>query len=72
MNPRNLSESDGFEILNIVGDYAELSVLLGRKLNVEGHSQSILDELKKHCNYLKEQNKFAVLSLILLKEKSFN
>ena len=72
LNPKNITEKEDFEILNIVGDYTELSVLLGRKLNVEGHSQSILDELKKYCNHLKEQNKFAVLSLILLKEKSFN
>ena len=61
LNPKNLTEKEDFEILNIVGDYTELSVLLGRKLNVEGHSQSILDELKKHCNYLKEQNKFLLI-----------
>lgn len=61
LNPRNLSESDGFEILNIVGDYAELSILLGRKLNFEGHSQSIFDELKRYCNRLKEQNKFLLI-----------
>ena len=61
LNPRNLSEAEGFEILNIVGDYAELSVLLGRKLNFEGHSQSIFDELKRYCNRLKEQNKFLLI-----------
>lgn len=58
LNPQNLSLAKGFEILNIVGDYMELSTLLGRKLNVDGHSQSILDELKKYYNHLKEQNKF--------------
>lgn len=58
LNPQNLSSAKDFEILNIVGDYMELSTLLGRKLNVDGHSQSILDELKKYYNHLKEQNKF--------------
>ena len=53
LNPQNLSETDDFEILNIVGDYMELSALLGRKLNIDGHSQSILDELKKYYNKLK-------------------
>lgn len=61
LNPHNLSETDDFEILNIVGDYMELSALLGRKLNVDGHSQSILDELKKYYNHLKEQNKFLLI-----------
>ena len=61
LNPKNITEKEDFEILNIVGDYTELSVLLGRKLNVEGHSQSILDELKKYCNHLKEQNKFLLI-----------
>lgn len=61
LNPKNLTGNEYFEILNIVGDYTELSVLLGRKLNVEGHSQSILDELKKYCNHLKEQNKFLLI-----------
>ena len=61
LNPQNLSETDDFEILNIVGDYMELSALLGRKLNIDGHSQSILDELKKYYNHLKEQNKFLLI-----------
>lgn len=61
LNPQNLSSAKDFEILNIVGDYMELSTLLGRKLNVDGHSQSILDELKKYYNHLKEQNKFLLI-----------
>jgi len=61
INPQNLSETESFEILNIVGDYAELSILLGRKLKIDGNSQSILDELKKYCNQLKEQNKFLII-----------
>ena len=61
LNPKNLSQTADFEILNIVGDYMELSTLLGRKLNVDGHSQSILDELKKYYNHLKKQNKFLLI-----------
>lgn len=61
LNPHNLSETDNFEVLNIVGDYMELSALLGRKLNIDCHSQSILDELKKYYNHLKEQNKFLLI-----------
>lgn len=61
LNPKNLSQTADFEILNIVGDYMELSTLLGRKMNVDGHSQSILDELKKYYNHLKEQNKFLLI-----------
>ena len=61
LNPKNLSQTADFEILNIVGDYMELSTLLGSKLNVGGRSQSILDELRKYYNHLKEQNKFLLI-----------
>lgn len=61
LNPKKLSETADFEILNIVGDYSELSTLLGRKLNVDGHSQSILDELKAYYNQMKAENKFLLI-----------
>ncbi len=61
LNPKNLSDAKDFEILNIIGDYTELPALLGKKLNVDGHSLSILDELKKYCNQLKAQNKFLLI-----------
>lgn len=61
LNPKKLSETADFEILNIVGDYSELSTLLGRKLNVGGHSQSILDELKAFYNQMKAENKFLLI-----------
>jgi hypothetical protein len=61
LNPQNISNSTNFEILNIVGDYMELPKLLGNKLNVEGHSLSILDELKNYYNDLKSQNKFLLI-----------
>ena len=63
LNPKNLSQTADFEILNIVGDYMELSTLLGRKLNVDGHSESILDELKKYYNHLKKQDKFLLIAI---------
>ncbi|MGN0032596.1 MAG: YhcG family protein [Candidatus Limimorpha sp.] len=63
LNPKNLSQTADFEILNIVGDYMELSTLLGRKLGVDGRSQSILDELKVYCNQLKAKNKFLLIAI---------
>ena len=50
-----------FETLKIVGDYQELSLLLSRKLNVEGTTDSILDELRTYYNKLHSQNKFLVI-----------
>lgn len=61
LNPKLLSECTEFEILNIVGDYADLSVLLGRKLNREGSSNSVLDELKVYYQRLAKDNKFLLL-----------
>ena len=56
-----LSECAEFEILNIVGDYTDLSVLLSRKLNREGTSNSVLDELKVYYQRLAKENKFLLL-----------
>ena len=61
LDAKNLSEAASFEIHNIVGDYAELSSLLSRKLNVEGNTNSILDSLKEHYNKCQKQNKFLVI-----------
>ena len=61
LNPENLSAASTYEILNIVGDYSEMSTLLGKKLNVDGNSNSILDELKTFYNRLKSQNKFLLI-----------
>lgn len=60
INPKSISKAD-FEILNIVGDYMSLPTLLGKKLNIEGLSHSILDELKAYYNQLKSQNKFLLI-----------
>ncbi len=61
INPKNLSSASKYEILNIVGDYTELSTLLRRKLNIEGSSKNILDELKAHYNKIASQDKFLII-----------
>ena len=58
----NLSDKvSDFEFLNIVGDYAELSLLLSRKLNVEGCGNSVLDELKKYYDSCHRRKRFLVI-----------
>ncbi|MCQ2960173.1 MAG: hypothetical protein MJ198_08310 [Bacteroidales bacterium] len=61
LNPQNLSQAEDFEILNIVGDYMELSTLLAKKLGVDDYSHSVLDELKAYYNKLKAKNKFLLI-----------
>ncbi|MBR2202896.1 MAG: hypothetical protein IJ914_01675 [Prevotella sp.] len=58
---KNLSKAKDYEILNIVGDYSELSSLLSKALNVEGSSTSILDELKAYYNKCQKKGKFCVI-----------
>lgn len=60
LDPANLSLAKEYEILNIVGDYAAMSTILGKKLNVDGRD-SILDELKVLYNRIKAQNKFLLI-----------
>ncbi len=62
LDKSNLSTAvNGFEFLNIVGDYAEMSKLLSQKLNVEGAYNSILDELKNYYNSCQRKKKFLVI-----------
>lgn len=61
LNPKLLSECTEFEILNIVGDYADLSVLLGRKLNFEGTSNNVLDELRYIISDWQKKTSFCCL-----------
>lgn len=61
VNPQNLTSLKDIEVMNIVGDYIELSYLIQKKLRVEGHQNSILDELRSYCNELKAQNKFLLI-----------
>ena len=57
----NLSKAKEYEILNIVGDYVELSSLLSRILNIEGSSSSILDNLKDYYTKCHKKGKFLVI-----------
>ena len=61
LNPKSLQQTAKFEILKIVGDYAEMSILLQRSLNVEGSKISVLDELKAYYSRCQKQGKFLVI-----------
>ncbi len=61
LDAKNLSDSKKFEIRNIVGDYIELSTLISRNLNIEGSSDSILDNLKDYYTQCQKANKFLVI-----------
>lgn len=61
LDAKNLSKVSDFEVLNIVGDYIELPTLLRRSLDVEGTTNSVLDELKAYYNQCQKQGKFLVI-----------
>ena len=61
LNPKSLQQTAEFEILKIVGDYSEMSILLQRSLNVEGSKISVLDELKAYYSRCQKQGKFLVI-----------
>ena len=61
LNPKTLQQTSKFEILKIVGDYAEMQTLLRRSLNVEGSKISVLDELKAYYSRCQKQGKFLVV-----------
>lgn len=61
LDAKNLSDAKSFEIMNIVGDYAEMSTLLSKALNVEGNTGSILDSLKDHYNKCQKKGKFLLI-----------
>lgn len=60
-NPKVLAGAKGFEVLNIVGDYAELSTLMARKLNVESGQTNVLDALKAYYDRCHAQGKFLLV-----------
>lgn len=61
LNSKNLSDAKSFEIMNIVGDYAEMSTLLSKALNVEGNTTSILDNLKNYYTLCQKKGKFLLI-----------
>ncbi len=58
---KNLSDAKSFEVINIVGDYTEMSTLLSKSLNIEGNAGSILDSLKNYYNQCQKNNKFLLI-----------
>ena len=63
LDAKNLSPKGKFEILNIVGDYIELSTLLRRQLQIEGTTDNILDSL---CSLYDEcQKQGAFLTIVI-------
>jgi len=63
-DPKTLNDSGKFEIINIVGDYTELSTLLHRKLGVEGNDGSVIDELKSYYQMKCQKQKKCLLLVI--------
>ena len=61
LDSKNLSDAKSFEIINIVGDYAEMSTLLSKALNVEGNTTSILDSLKNYYTQCQKKGKFLLI-----------
>lgn len=59
-NPKSLCEG-GFEVMNIVGDYTELTTLLQRQLHFTTGKGSILDQLNGYCQRLQMEGKFLVI-----------
>ena len=63
MDSKVILKSSDIEIKNIVGDYTELSTLLRRSLNVEGTTNSVLDELTAYYNKCQKQGKFLLIAI---------
>lgn len=54
-----LGHTDGFDFMNIVGDYAPLRSLMATKLNC--HKENVIDSLSTYYQKLRKQNKFLVI-----------
>ncbi|MBR4561862.1 MAG: hypothetical protein IKO23_08120 [Bacteroidales bacterium] len=61
LDAKNLLGNSDVEIMNIVGDYTELSTLLRRSLNAEDSTNSVLDELKNYYTKSQKQGKFLLI-----------
>lgn len=60
-DPKTLSDTSNFEILNIVGDYCELLTLLHRKLNNSKSGDSVIDTLNQYYKTCQKQGKFLII-----------
>ena len=61
LDAKNLSDAKSFEIMNIIGDYAEMSTLLSKALNLDGTASSILDGLKDYYAKCQKKGKFLLI-----------
>lgn len=61
INPKRLLNEGGFEIMNIVGDYAELSTILQEELGRTSFAGSILDQLNTYYKKLHSEGKLLVI-----------
>ena len=60
-SPSNLTTEKKFNIVNIVGDYDDLSLLLKRALGVGESKNSVVDELKHYYSNCTRRKEFLVL-----------
>jgi len=60
-SPKVLGGAKEFDMLNIVGDYAELSTLLARKLGVEGSQTNVIDALRERYDECRKQGRFMLI-----------
>lgn len=60
INPKTICES-GFEVMNIVGDYAELTTILQGQLKYASGKGSILDQLNSYYQQLQKERKFLII-----------
>lgn len=61
LDAKNLSPKGKFEILNIIGDYTELSTLLRRQLQIEGTTDNILDSLRSLYDECQKRGAFLII-----------
>ena len=56
-----LLHSGAYEVMNIVGDYAELALILQEQLKFASLRGSVLDQLNGYCQELQTEGKFLVI-----------
>jgi len=61
LDARNLSKAESFEILNIVGDYADMSSLLAKSLHLGKEKDNVLEELTAYYNQCRKKQKFLLI-----------
>lgn len=62
-NIETLANAEKFNILDIVGDYESLALLLAKRLNVERNSESVIDALRGYYERLKGKGEFLVIMI---------